>query len=151
MVDIIKTAYYLRTSITKFEKISDMFTGVQLERQTEDDIHSSHCCLVAIGRLQVTSTPNTSDLTGSNSSAEFISRHLMDGKFSFVDQRVIGLLGYSPPELLGKSCFEFFHPEDQTHMKDSFEQGRKIHLNKCKYVALSRLCPIPHYLRVTKK
>ncbi|XP_008190739.1 aryl hydrocarbon receptor nuclear translocator homolog isoform X8 [Tribolium castaneum] len=101
-------------------------TGVQMERQTEDEIHTSHCCLVAIGRLQVTSTPNTSDLSGSNSAAEFISRHSMDGKFSFVDQRVIGLLGYSPPELLGKSCFEFFHPEDQTHMKDSFEQVLKL-------------------------
>ncbi|XP_068917531.1 aryl hydrocarbon receptor nuclear translocator homolog isoform X10 [Tenebrio molitor] len=101
-------------------------TGVQMERQSEDEIHTSHCCLVAIGRLQVTSTPNTSDLSGSNSTAEFISRHSMDGKFSFVDQRVIGLLGYSPPELLGKSCFEFFHPEDQTHMKDSFEQVLKL-------------------------
>ncbi|KAJ8979898.1 hypothetical protein NQ317_017521 [Molorchus minor] len=105
---------------------TDMFPGVQLDRQTEDDIHSSHCCLVAIGRLQVTSTPNTSDMSGSSSNAEFISRHSMDGKFTFVDQRVIGLLGYSPPELLGKSCFDFFHPEDQTHMKDSFEQVLKL-------------------------
>lgn len=100
-----------------------MFPGVQLDRQSEDELHNSHCCLVAIGRLQVTSTPNTSDMSGSSSNAEFISRHSMDGKFTFVDQRVIGLLGYSPPELLGKSCFDFFHPEDQTHMKESFEQG----------------------------
>jgi aryl hydrocarbon receptor nuclear translocator len=47
----------------------------------------------------------------------------MEGKFTFVDQRVLGLLGYSPPELLGKPCFEYFHPEDQSHMKESFEQG----------------------------
>lgn len=94
-----------------------------MERQATDEMHPSHWCLVAIGRLQVISTPNTSDLSGSGGTAEFISRHSVDGKFSFVDQRVMGLLGYSPPELLGKSSFDFFHPEDQTHMKDSFEQG----------------------------
>lgn len=105
---------------------TDVFPGVQLERQTEEEMHSSHCCLVAIGRLQVTSTPNTSDLSGSSSTAEFISRHSIDGKFTFVDQRVMGLLGYSPPELLGKSCFDFFHHEDLTHMKDSFEQVLKL-------------------------
>lgn len=114
---------FLVGSYIKYGEISDMFTGVQMERQSEDDMHTAHCCLVAIGRLQVTSTPNTSDLSGSNSNSEFISRHSTDGKFTFVDQRVMGLLGYSPPELLGKSCFDLFHPEDQTHMKDSFEQG----------------------------
>jgi len=112
--------------IKNWPPTGNMFSGVQLERQTEEELHASHCCLVAIGRLQVTSTPNTNELSGSNSTAEFISRHSMDGKFSFVDQRVIGLLGYSPPELLGKSCFDFFHPEDQTHMKDSFEQVLKL-------------------------
>ena len=94
-----------------------------MDRGADEDGHASHCCLVAIGRLQVTSTPNTSDLSGANNNAEFISRHSMEGKFTFVDQRVMALLGYTPPELLGKSCFDFFHPEDQTHMKESFEQG----------------------------
>ncbi|XP_046399631.1 aryl hydrocarbon receptor nuclear translocator homolog isoform X2 [Ischnura elegans] len=103
-------------------------SGVQIDRGggDEEGHASSHCCLVAIGRLQVTSTPNTSDLSGSNSSSEFISRHSMEGKFTFVDQRVIGLLGYTPPELLGKSCYDFFHPEDQSHMKESFEQVLKL-------------------------
>lgn len=32
-----------------------------------NDEVSTHYCLVAIGRLQVTSTPNSSDLSGSNS------------------------------------------------------------------------------------
>ncbi|XP_069195539.1 aryl hydrocarbon receptor nuclear translocator homolog isoform X3 [Procambarus clarkii] len=100
-------------------------TGVQMDR--EEEAHgSSHCCLVAIGRLQVTSTPNTSDLMGSNSQNEFISRHAMDGKFTFVDQRVMTVLGYSPQELLAKPCFDFFHPEDQTHMKESFDQVLKL-------------------------
>uniref|UniRef100_A0A146M658 Aryl hydrocarbon receptor nuclear translocator homolog n=1 Tax=Lygus hesperus TaxID=30085 RepID=A0A146M658_LYGHE len=99
-------------------------SAVQIERGVEDD--GSHCCLVAIGRLQVTSTPSTADLSSSNSNSEFISRHSMEGKFTFVDQRVIAILNYSPPELLGKSCFEFFHPEDQTHMKESFDQVVKL-------------------------
>jgi len=41
--------------------------GVQIDRAIEED--GTHCCLVAIGRLQVTSTPNTTDLAGSNSNA----------------------------------------------------------------------------------
>ena len=49
-------------------------------------------CLVAIGRLQVTSSPNSSDLMGTNGNAnEFISRHSIDGKFTFVDQRYMSL------------------------------------------------------------
>ena len=35
---------------------------------------ASHCCLVAIGRLQTSSVPNTSDLIGPQSNAEFITR-----------------------------------------------------------------------------
>ncbi|KAG8180047.1 hypothetical protein JTE90_023666, partial [Oedothorax gibbosus] len=102
-------------------------TGVQIERLDAEDAHgTSHCCLVAIGRLQVTSTPNNSDLMGSNSANEFISRHNVEGKFTFVDQRVQGVLGYQPQELLGKICFDCFHPEDQTHMKDSYEQVLKL-------------------------
>lgn len=62
----------------------------------------------------------------SNFVAEFISRHAMDGKFTFVDQRVGNVLGFSPQELLAKSCFDFFHPEDQTYMKESFDQGTKL-------------------------
>ncbi|KAG1683816.1 Aryl hydrocarbon receptor nuclear translocator [Nymphon striatum] len=103
-------------------------SGVPMERQDPED--SSHpagsCCLVAIGRLQVTSTANSSDLVGSNSTTEFISRHSVDGKFSFIDQRVVGILGYQPPELLGKLCFDFFHPDDLSHMKDIFEQVLKL-------------------------
>lgn len=89
-------------------------------------MHSSHCCLVAIGRLQVTSTANSADLNGSNNQSEFISRHSMDGKFSFVDQRVMNVLGYVPTDLLSKSCYDFFHPEDQNHMKENFDQGLLI-------------------------
>ncbi|CAH0391895.1 unnamed protein product [Bemisia tabaci] len=97
--------------------------GVQIDQNI--DVDSKQCCLVAIGRLQLTSMPNTTDLSEGSSNAEFISRHFIDGKFSFVDQRVIGILGYTPAELLGKSCFDFFHPDDVSHVKESFDQVLK--------------------------
>ena len=43
--------------------------------------------------------------------------------------RVTPVLGYQPQELLGKSAYDFYHPEDKAHMKDSFEQG-KLHLTR---------------------
>ena len=48
-----------------------------------------------------------------------------------LSDRVTAVLGYQPQELLGKSAYEFYHHEDQGHMKDSFEQGlysSEIHL-----------------------
>ncbi|XP_065355012.1 aryl hydrocarbon receptor nuclear translocator homolog [Calliphora vicina] len=102
---------------------TEMFPGVHMDR-SDDEMHGSHCCLVAIGRLQVTSTAST-DISNANNQSEFITRHAVDGKFTFVDQRVMNILGYTPPELLGKICYDFFHPEDQSHMKESFEQVLK--------------------------
>lgn len=102
--------------------------GLHMDRggQNPDDPQASSCCLVAIGRLQVTSMPNAHDLAGPESQQEFVSRHSMDGKFTFADQRVINLLGYAPQELLGKSCYDFIHNEDQAHMKENFDQVVKM-------------------------
>lgn len=100
--------------------------GVQQIERTDGEEPHSHCCLVGIGRLQVTSATNCNDLMGPNASSEFITRHSIDGKFTFVDQRVTAVLGYQSQELLGKSAFDFYHPEDQAHMKDSFDQVLKL-------------------------
>ncbi|XP_039961541.1 aryl hydrocarbon receptor nuclear translocator homolog [Bactrocera tryoni] len=103
---------------------TDMFPSVHMERPVDDEMHSSHCCLVAIGRLQVTSTASN-DMTNSNNLSEFITRHAMDGKYTFVDQRVMNVLGYTPTDLLGKICYDFCHTEDQMNVKDSFDQVLK--------------------------
>jgi len=101
--------------------------GIAMERNPEDEMHaSSSCCLVAIGRLQVTSTPNSADLNSSENTHEFVSRHNMDGTFTFVDHRVLNIMGYNPPELLSKCCYEFIHAEDQAHMKENFENVIKM-------------------------
>lgn len=115
----------------------DIFPGIQLSCQNEDDMNPSQCCLVAIGRLQMTSPGNPADLIGVQN--QFISRHSKEGKFSFVDQRVTNLLGFVPTDLLGKSCYDFFHPEDQDNMKENFDQGRLLrshHRRICKKILL---------------
>lgn len=56
-----------------------------------------------------------------------MSRHSVDGRFTFADQRATQVVGYAPADLLGKLCYEFYHPEDQQHMRDNFDQG----LMKC--------------------
>lgn len=104
---------------------TEMYQGVQMDRGDGDDMHHSHCCLVAIGRLQVTSTANASDVSSGNGQNEFTSRHAMDGKFTFVDPRVLNILGYAPTDLLGKSCYDFFHSDDLSHMKDVFNDVLK--------------------------
>ncbi|XP_075972349.1 aryl hydrocarbon receptor nuclear translocator homolog tgo isoform X2 [Anticarsia gemmatalis] len=101
-------------------------TGMQMDRPIQEELDTSHCCLVAIGRLQVTSTPNNSENNLCSGGVEFVSRHSVDGRFTFADQRATQVVGYAPADLLGKLCYEFYHPEDQQHMRDNFDQVLKL-------------------------
>ncbi|XP_053573648.1 aryl hydrocarbon receptor nuclear translocator 2 isoform X2 [Bombina bombina] len=86
----------------------------------------SKYCLVAIGRLQVTSSPGCLDMNGMSLPTEFLSRHSTDGVITFVDPRCISVIGYQPQDLLGKDIIEFCHPEDQSHLRESFQQVVKL-------------------------
>lgn len=80
-------------------------------------------CLVAIGRLQASAAISATD--SSNNPTEFLTRHSLEGKFTFVDPSVLPLLGYQPQDLLGRSIYEFYHPDDHVQMKENFEQVLK--------------------------
>ncbi|KAL6487435.1 hypothetical protein MHYP_G00040610 [Metynnis hypsauchen] len=54
----------------------------------------------------------------------FLSRHSMDMKFTYCDDRVTELIGYSPEDLLGRSVYEFYHALDS-------ESVTKSHQNLC--------------------
>ncbi|XP_067901290.1 endothelial PAS domain-containing protein 1b isoform X2 [Heterodontus francisci] len=54
-------------------------------------------------------------------SKTFLSRHSMDMKFTYYDERIAALMGYSPEELLGRSVYEFYHALDSDHMIKSHQ------------------------------
>ncbi|XP_069796311.1 aryl hydrocarbon receptor nuclear translocator-like isoform X4 [Narcine bancroftii] len=96
--------------------------GVTLPDDEAEGGQGNKFCLVAIGRLQVTSSPSCIDMKGNCLPTEFLSRHSANGVFTFVDHRCLGTIGYQPQELLGKNIVEFAHPEDKDLLRDSFQQ-----------------------------
>ncbi|XP_031173001.1 aryl hydrocarbon receptor nuclear translocator-like protein 2 isoform X4 [Sander lucioperca] len=89
---------------------------------------SYYSCLVAVGRIHSHSTPQVNGEVRVKP-IEFITRFAMDGKFTFVDQRATTILGYLPQELLGTSCYEYFHQDDLPHLAD---RHRKVLRSKDK-------------------
>uniref|UniRef100_A0A8C2JFH8 Aryl hydrocarbon receptor nuclear translocator 2 n=1 Tax=Cyprinus carpio TaxID=7962 RepID=A0A8C2JFH8_CYPCA len=73
-----------------------------------------------------THSPVSMDMNGLSVPTEFLSRHNSDGIITFVDPRCINVIGYQPQDLLGKDILEFCHPEDQSHLRESFQQVVKL-------------------------
>ncbi|XP_045437568.1 aryl hydrocarbon receptor nuclear translocator 2 isoform X2 [Pipistrellus kuhlii] len=100
--------------------------GMTIPEEDAEVGQGSKYCLVAIGRLQVTSSPVCMDMSGMAVPTEFLSRHSADGLITFVDPRCISVIGYQPQDLLGKDILEFCHSEDQSHLRESFQQVVKL-------------------------
>ena len=80
------------------------------------DDDSALSCLVAIGRPQPSYQPTITDCLDRGQErehgVEFHSKHAADGKFTWSDQRVSLILGYTPQELLSTSLYEHIHYDD---------------------------------------
>ncbi|XP_022595906.1 aryl hydrocarbon receptor nuclear translocator 2 isoform X2 [Seriola dumerili] len=100
--------------------------GMTIPEEDTEAGQTGKYCLVAIGRLQVTSSPVSMDMNGLSVPTEFLSRHNSDGVITFVDPRCINVIGYQPQDLLGKDILEFCHPEDQSHLREGFQQVVKL-------------------------
>ncbi|XP_029318130.1 aryl hydrocarbon receptor nuclear translocator-like protein 2 isoform X3 [Cottoperca gobio] len=92
--------------------------------QSENDADketSSLSCLVTVCRLLplVSHQPPT-DLHTKPS--EFVTRCAIDGKFTFVEQQATTVIGYLPQEVLGTSCYEYFHQDDLQHLAEKHWQ-----------------------------
>ncbi|DBA13594.1 TPA: hypothetical protein GDO54_018534, partial [Pyxicephalus adspersus] len=109
--------------------------GIKEDSDSEKESYS-FSCLVAIGRFHPYIIPqSTSDIKVKPT--EFVTRYAMDGKFVYVDQRATAILGYLPQELLGTSCYEYFHPDDHSHLtehhKSVLQCKEKIMTNPYKF------------------
>lgn len=57
-------------------------------------------------------------------SAKFGMRHTAACIFSHVDPDVVTNFGFLPQDMLGKSVFDFYHPEDLPFLKEVYESGK---------------------------
>ncbi|XP_068436340.1 hypoxia inducible factor 1 subunit alpha a isoform X2 [Clinocottus analis] len=46
----------------------------------------------------------------------FLSRHTMDMKFTYCDERITELMGYDPEDLMNRSVYEYYHALDSDHL-----------------------------------
>ncbi|XP_054475624.1 aryl hydrocarbon receptor nuclear translocator-like protein 2 isoform X2 [Anoplopoma fimbria] len=102
--------------------------GAEGEGEADKQDSSHFSCLVAMGRVHSHSSPQVNGEVRIKPT-EFFTRFAMDGKFTFVDQRATTILGYLPQELLGTSCYEYFHQDDLPHLAD---RHRKVLRSKDK-------------------
>ncbi|KAL0962961.1 hypothetical protein UPYG_G00347730 [Umbra pygmaea] len=117
--------------------------STQLDAESDDNESSHMSCLVAVCRVHphnVCQSPPEVQVKP----IQFVTRFAIDGKFTFVDQQPgrqssgIGfamapltipqwlatiILGYLPQELLGTSCYEYFH---QDNLQNLAERHRKV-------------------------
>ncbi|KAM9847715.1 endothelial PAS domain-containing protein 1b [Aulostomus maculatus] len=56
--------------------------------------------------------PHPSNIDTPLDSKTFLSRHSMDMKFTYCDERVTELMGHTPEDLLGRSIYDFYHAMD---------------------------------------
>ncbi|CAM9915496.1 unnamed protein product [Lampetra planeri] len=72
-------------------------------------------CLV----LLCSPIPHPASIETPLDSRTFLTRHAMDMKFTYCDERITDLIGYHPKELLGRSVYEYYHALDAERVTKS--------------------------------
>ncbi|XP_061391577.1 protein cycle [Musca vetustissima] len=97
---------------------------------SDDQITNNMSCLVAIGRIPSNvledQIPSSLDHHPNIRHVKFLSRHSVDGKFLFIDQRATLAVGFLPQEILGSSFYEYFHPEDIPALAESHKMVLQV-------------------------
>nr|XP_055026005.1 hypoxia inducible factor 1 subunit alpha a isoform X2 [Misgurnus anguillicaudatus] len=62
------------------------------------------------------SIPHPGNIEAPLDSRTFLSRHTLDMRFTYCDERIRELLGFDPRDLLQHSVYEYYHALDSDHM-----------------------------------
>uniref|UniRef100_A0A3P8UNV0 Hypoxia-inducible factor 1-alpha n=2 Tax=Cynoglossus semilaevis TaxID=244447 RepID=A0A3P8UNV0_CYNSE len=60
--------------------------------------------------------PHPSNIEAPLDTKTFLSRHTMDMKFTYCDERITELMGYDPEDLLNRFVYEYYHALDSDHL-----------------------------------
>uniref|UniRef100_A0A671NGK7 Hypoxia-inducible factor 1-alpha-like n=1 Tax=Sinocyclocheilus anshuiensis TaxID=1608454 RepID=A0A671NGK7_9TELE len=95
--------------------------------------------------------PHPSNIEVPLDSKTFLSRHTLDMKFSYCDERITELMGYEPDDLLNRSVYEYYHALDSDHLTKT-HHNCEFHFNvqncykRClKYSDIQLLKEVPLY------
>ncbi|XP_042367406.1 aryl hydrocarbon receptor nuclear translocator-like protein 2 isoform X2 [Plectropomus leopardus] len=90
------------------------------EGDTEKETSTLTCLVTVCRPLSHVSHQPPKDI--SIKPSEFVTRCAIDGKFTFVEQQATTVIGYLPQEVLGTSCYEYFHQDDLQHLAEKHRQ-----------------------------
>nr|CAH8841676.1 unnamed protein product [Trichobilharzia regenti] len=83
-------------------------------------------CLIALGRLQLVNKPEAVDLYPHRCN-EFLTRHSVDTRITFCDQRIQNVLGLETNEVLGKAFGNFLPSStDKISFQEVFDKAWKF-------------------------
>lgn len=60
--------------------------------------------------------PHPSNIEVPLDTKTYLSRHTLDMKFTYCDERITELMGYDPEELLDRSVYDYYHALDSDHL-----------------------------------
>nr|WLF82681.1 hypoxia-inducible factor 1 alpha A [Tor putitora] len=84
--------------------------GIKKGVGEEKNLCSSYLVLIC------ESIPHPANIEAPLDSRTFLSRHTLDMRFTYCDERITELLGFDPVDLLQHSVYEYYHALDSDHM-----------------------------------
>ncbi|XP_035608053.1 hypoxia inducible factor 1 subunit alpha a isoform X6 [Oncorhynchus keta] len=73
--------------------------------------------------------PHPSNIEAPLDTKTFLSRHTLDMKFTYCDERITELMGYDPEDLINRSVYEYYHALDADYLTKTHYNCKHPHIN----------------------